>query len=57
LLSSITSKSRILKDAPTTIIRIKDLIAKKDAENPEDPARNVCNGAEDSATTRGGNSG
>jgi hypothetical protein len=34
-----------------TIIRVEDLIAKKDAEYPEDPARNVCNGAQDSVTT------
>ena len=52
-----TSKFRRLTEAPTTIIRVEDLIAKKDAEYPKDPARNVCNGAEDPVTTRAGNSG
>jgi hypothetical protein len=51
-------KSRkLLTEAPTTIIRIKDLIAKKDIEYPEDPARNVCDGAQDPVATRAGNSG
>jgi hypothetical protein len=50
-------KSEILTEAPTTIIRVEDLIAKKDAEYPEDPARDVCNGAQDPVTTRAGNSG
>ena|SRR6267154_2239074 len=39
------------------IIRIKDLIAKKDAKYPKDPAHNVCNGAQDPVTTRARNSG
>jgi hypothetical protein len=52
-----TSKPQIPTEAPTTKIRVEDLIAKKDAEYPEDPVRNVCNGAEDPVTTRAGNSG
>jgi hypothetical protein len=52
-----TSKSRILTEAPTTMIRVEDLIAKKEAEYPEDPARDVCNCAQDPVTTRAGNSG
>jgi hypothetical protein len=51
------SKSKILTEAPTTIIRVEDLIAKKDAEYPEDPAHNICNGAQDPVMTRAGNSG
>jgi hypothetical protein len=50
-------KSEILTEAPTTIIRVEDLISKKDAEYPEDPACDVCNGAQDPVTTRAGNSG
>ena len=33
-------------EVPTTIIRVGNLIAKKDAEYPGGPARNVCNGAQ-----------
>ena len=51
------SKSKILTEAPMTIIRIENLITKKDAKNPEDPARNICNGAQDPVMTRAGNSG
>ena len=32
-------------------IRVEDLMAKKDAEYPEDPARNVCNHAQDPVIT------
>jgi hypothetical protein len=39
------------------IIGVKDLIAKEDAEYPEDPARDVCIGVQDPVTTRAGNSG
>jgi hypothetical protein len=46
-----TLKFNILEKAPTTIKRVENLIAKKDAEYPEDPARDVCNGAEDPITT------
>ena len=35
-----------------TVIRVEDLMARKDAEYTEDPARKVCNSAEDPATTR-----
>ena len=52
-----TSKYELLTEAPTTIIRVEDLIAKKDAEYPEDPARDVCNGAQDPVMTTAGNSG
>src|SRR6266403_4934385 len=51
------SKSESLTKAPTTIIRVKSLKAKENAEYPEDPACNVCNGAQDPVTTRAGNSG
>jgi hypothetical protein len=34
-----------------TIILVKDLIAKKDAEYPEDPACDICNGAQDPVMT------
>jgi len=42
-----TSKSYILTEALTTIIRMKDFMAKKDTGYPEDPAHNVCNGTQD----------
>ncbi len=51
------SKSESLMKAPMTIIRVKSLKAKENAEYPEDPARDVCNGAQDPVTTRAGNSG
>src|SRR6267154_474378 len=57
-MTSMTSKpKKVLTEAPTTIIRVKDLIAKKDAEYTKDPAHDVCNGAQDPVTTRAGNSG
>jgi hypothetical protein len=40
-----------------TVIRVEGLMARKDAEYPEDPARKVCNGAEDPVTTRARNLG
>ena len=43
-------------EAPTTIIRMKDFMAKKDAGYPEDPAHNVCNSAQDPVMTRARNS-
>ena len=55
--TSMTSKSELLTEARTTIIRIEDLITKKDAEYPKGPARDVCNGAQDPVTTRAGYSG
>jgi hypothetical protein len=47
-------KAWILTEAPTTIIRVENLMAKKDAEYPEDPARNVCNGAQTQLRPRSG---
>jgi hypothetical protein len=38
------------------IIRVEGFIAKKDAEYPEGPARNVCEGTLDPVTTSSGNS-
>ena len=52
-----TSKSLILAEAPTTNVRVQDLVAKKDAGYPEDPARNVYNGAQDPVATRAGEFG
>ena len=40
-------KSRTLTEAQTTIIRIEDLIAKKDTNRSEGPARSVCDDAQD----------
>jgi len=34
---------------------MKDFMAKKDAGYPEDPAHNICNGAQDPVMTRAGN--
>ena len=39
------------------IMRVEVLIAKKDTEYPDHPARNVCNRAQDPVTTRAGNFG
>ena len=39
-----------------TTIRVENLIAKKNAEYPEKPARDVCNGSQNPVTTRAGNS-
>jgi hypothetical protein len=41
-----------LTEAPTTIKRVEDLIAKEDAEYPKGPTCNVCDGAQDPVTTR-----
>jgi hypothetical protein len=46
------SKFQIFTEAPRAIIRVEDLIAKKDAEYPVDPAHNAH-----PVTTRAGNSG
>jgi hypothetical protein len=35
---------------------VENLIAKKDAEYPEDPAHKVCNGTQDPVTMRARNS-
>jgi hypothetical protein len=42
-----------LTDAQTTIIRIEHLIAKKDTEDKEGPARSVCDGAQESRPDSG----
>ena len=46
-----------LTEAPTTVERVHELIAKKDTEDPDSPACNVGDGAQDPVTTRTRHSG
>src|SRR6266478_5433802 len=57
VLSFMTSSFTQLTEAQTTIIRVENLIAKKDTEYPKDTARNVSDSAQDPVTTRAGNPG
>src|SRR5712672_3899399 len=41
-----------LTEAPTTVERVHELIAKNDSEYPNGPACDVCDGAQDPVTTR-----